>query len=317
MNKTDVDNFYSEIKTFLDTLSNDYLPLNFAMDFIASDRVNTQLKSEDGESINYLPSKKLSLKVPWPDAAKTGKYNIKELSLFEKYLKWKLNKTYIYKNNMAVLEIIARNNWKRPIYFATSVPTDSYNGLGDYLRLEGFALQLVPYKTDNETYINSNILYDMLMNKGKWGNINKKAVNVDNYVQRTVRILNIRGTFSSLANQLLKEGKKEKAIKVLDRCIDIMPDYNFTYSYDMFDIAEAYYKAGEFEKADKIIKIIYKNSEQYLKYYAGFSDRFKDQIIQDKSQTLAIANQFAELARKYKQTELAEKLSSLVNLYLR
>ena len=318
LNKEKTNQFYNHIKILIDSVSKENLPLNYAMDFVASDKVNTQLQSSQGEKINYIPSKKLSLKVPWPEAAKNGSFTMKELSLFEKYLKWKLNKTYIYKNDMAVLEIIARNHWKRPIYFATSVPAASYNGLGDYLRLEGFALRLVPYKTkSNDTYINTDILYDKLINKGKWGNIEKKNVNVDNFILRTVSIMNIRQTFALLAEQLLKENKKDKAIKALDKCVEIMPEYNFSYSYDMYDIVEAYYKVGEIDKANKIVEIIYDNSSQFLKYYAGFKDRFKDQIIQDKSQTLAVANQFGELAKKYQQKELARKLSDLVNLYLR
>jgi len=317
LDKARVNIFYSNVKTLLDSISNDYLPLNYAMDFVASDKAKTQLQSSKGEKINYIPSKNLSLKVPWPDAAKTGKFTTKELSLFEKYVKWKLTKSYVFKNDMAVLEIIARNNWKRPIYFATSVPTSNYNGLGNYLRSEGFALRLVPYKTKvNNTYINTDILYDMLINKGKWGNIDKKDVNIDNFILRTVKIMNIRHNFALLAEQLLKEGKKEKALIVLNRCIEIMPEYNFTYDYGMYDIVKAYYNAGEYEKANQILEIIYKNSEQYLVYYQGFSDRYKDQIIQDKSETLAITNQFAQLAKQYKQDKLADKLSALVNLYL-
>ncbi|NOZ36217.1 MAG: DUF2723 domain-containing protein [Chlorobi bacterium] len=318
LNKEKVNKFYNNVQTLIDTVSKDYLPLKNAMDFVASDKKNTQLQSSKGDLINYIPSKKLSLLVPWPEAAKAGIFTTKEMSLFEKYIKWKLKKTYIFKNDMAVLEIIARNNWKRPIYFATSVPKSSYNGLQDYLRLEGFALRLVPYKTnENDTYINSDILYDNLMNKGKWGNIDKKNVNVDNYVLRTVRILNIRQTFALLANQLINEGKNDKAEKVLDRCVEITPDYNFTYDYEMFDIAEAYYRIGKTEKANQIINVIYNNAVQFLKYYAGFSEKFKNDIIQDKSQTIAVTNQFAELAKKYNQLDLSKKLTNLINLYIR
>ncbi len=317
LNEEKVNEFYNNVKTLIDSVSREYLPLKNAMDFVASDNENTQLQSSQGDRINYLPSKKLSLLVPWPDAAKNGSFTMKELSLFEKYIKWTLNKSYIYKNDMAVLEIIARNKWKRPIYFATSVPQGSFNGLKDYLRLEGFALRLVPFKTkSSDTYINTDILFDNLMNKGRWGNIDRKDVNVDNFVLRTVRIMNIRHNFALLANQLIKEGKKEKAEKVLDRCIEIMPEYNFTYDYSVFDITEAYYKIDKPKKANKIIEIIYNNTDQFLKYYEGFSERHKNEIIQDKSEKLAIANQFAQLAKKYGQKELAEKLSVLVNLYL-
>ena len=316
LNKQEVNNFYSKVKSLLDSISEEYLPLNYAMDFVASDDKSTQLESAKGDKINFLPSKKLLLEVPWPEAAKNGKFNLKERSIFRKYIKWKLNKNYIYKNDMAVLEILARNNWKRPVYFATSVPSSSYQGLGNYLRKEGFALRLVPYNTvKNNYFINTDILYDFLMNKAKWGNIDKH-INADNYIQRTVRIMDIRGTFAELAEKLLSEGKKDKAVKVLDRCLKVVPEFNFSYGYDMYPIAELYYKTGETNKADAIIDIIYKNASQNLKYYKGFSERFKDEIVQDKSETLAVVNQFAELAEKYKQDKEATKLKTLLNMYL-
>jgi len=316
LDKNKINNFYNNVKSLIDSISDEYLPLKNAMDFVASDNKNTQLESSKGDRINYIPSKKLLLEVPWPEAAKTGRFNLKERSLFRKFLKWELNKNYIYKNDMAVLEIIARNNWKRPIYFATSVPSSNYEGLGSYLRKEGFALRLVPYKTkENDVYINSDILYDFLMNKAKWGNIDKH-INADNFIQRTVRIMDIRGTFTELAKKLLEEGKRDKAVKVLDKCIETVPEFNFEYGYDMFDITELYFQAGETEKANEIIDIIYNDASQYLKYYQAFSDRFKNEIVQEKSETLAVANQFAELAEKYKQDKTATKIKNLVNMYL-
>ncbi len=317
LNKEDVSKLYKNIETLIDSVSKEYLPLQNAMDFVASDNPETQLQSSRGDKINYLPSKKLSLLVSWPEAAKNGNFTAKELSKFEKNIKWTLNKSYIYKNDMAVLEIIARNNWKRPVYFATSVPSQNYQGLGNYLRLDGFALRLVPFKTNtDDTKLNTEVLYNMLMNKAKWGNIAKKDVYIDNFILRTVRIMNIRQNFALLAERLLKEGKKEKAAQVLDRCINIMPHYNFPYGYDMYNIVKGYYDAGKKEKANKIIETIYNNAEEYLKYYEHFSGKFKYQIIQDKTELLVTLNKFSELAEQYNQKNLSDKLYKTVSLYL-
>ncbi len=144
-NTVSVNDLSSQVQEFLTKISKKYLPLQNAMDFVASEESNTKLQANDGDEINYLPSKNLSLNVPWPKVANMGTYTAKELSKFEKNMKWTINKTYLFKNDMAVLEMIARNNWKRPIYFATSVPYQNYYGLQKYFRLEGFAYKLVPY----------------------------------------------------------------------------------------------------------------------------------------------------------------------------
>ncbi|NPA67381.1 MAG: DUF2723 domain-containing protein [Chlorobi bacterium] len=311
--KQETELLYNKVKSLTDNISKDYLPLDTALDFISSDNPETQLETSQGDRINYMPSTKLSMEVSWSDFVKTGKFTTKELGNFEKYMKWKLNKRYLYKNDLAVFEIIARNKSKRPVYFAVSVPSSSFNGLKDYLRLEGFAYRLVPFKTNSDDLrFNTEVLYDNLMNKCKWGNMNRKDVNVDNFVLRSAKIMNIRQTFASLAGQLLKEGKKEKAVKVLNRIIEIMPDCNFPYGYDMYDIADAYYKAGEPEKADNIIEIIYKDKAQFLKYYSGF-DLFKDEILPDKAESIAVLNRFASLTERYKREELYGKLTDLIN----
>ncbi len=313
VNKENFELFYDKIKNLADSISISALPLQVAMSFMASDDEKTQLQTSSGERINYIPSKKLSLNVPWPDAAKNGRFTKKELAMFEKNIEWNLSSSYIYKNDMAVLEIIAQNNWKRPIYFATSVPTSHYNGLNDFLRLEGFALRLVPYKTKaGESYINTEIMYELLMEKAKWGNIDKENINIDNFIKRTVRIMDIRQTFALLAKALLNEGKTQKAVKVLDRCMEVLPEHNFMYDFGVFDIAEAYYQAGEMQKANAIIEIVYKNAKQYAAYYKSFSPRFKSNTRQERTELIAMVNQFANLSVKYQQKDIAEKLLKFV-----
>ncbi|MBK8470993.1 MAG: hypothetical protein IPL33_01575 [Sphingobacteriales bacterium] len=109
-------------------------------------------------------------------------------------LQWSLNKNNLYKNDLMVLDIIAANNWERPIYFAISVSPSSYLGLEKYFQLEGLAYRLVPIDAaaagsrgaGNTGRVNADIMYNNLMNRFKFGNINDPNVHVDADLRRMI-----------------------------------------------------------------------------------------------------------------------------------
>ncbi len=295
---------------FLTKISENYLPLNNAMDFVASNNKETKLQGY-GDEINYLPSKKLSLYVPWPKVANSGSYTAKELSKFEKNIKWTLNKSYIYKNDMAVLEIIARNNWERPIYFATSVPSKNYYGLQKYFRLEGFAYRLVPYKSDGQIgYVNSDIMYENLINKFVWGRIKEDDVFVDNFILRNIRVMRVRETYSNLASVLISENKKDKAVKVLDYIVEILPENQVPYDGSMSEIVDNYLKLSQKEKAHKILDVIIKDYSEKMIYY----NSFEKEIYAEKADLLNDINLLLSVTEKHTDKEYSEKLKSVVVL---
>ena len=132
------------------------------------------------------------------------------------------------KGDMMILDLLATNNWKRPIYFAITVGSEGYLNLEDYFQLEGLAYKLVPIKTklsDGQTgKVESSIMYKNLMEKFKWGGMDKKGVYLDENNLRMT--MNFRNNFGRLAETFLTEGKNEQAIKVLDRALEVMPAEN-------------------------------------------------------------------------------------------
>jgi hypothetical protein len=154
--------------------------------------------------------------------------------------------SYVTKNHYAALNLIANNNWERPIYFAVTTGPDSYLGLQDHFRLEGLAYRLVPLKypeNDNPNILGSigtDIMYDNVMNKWAWGNMDdvEHGIYMDENNRRMVT--NLRLQMSNLAESLLNEKEPKKALSVLDEMMRATPRQNVPFSRVMMPVAETY-----------------------------------------------------------------------------
>jgi hypothetical protein len=154
--------------------------------------------------------------------------------------------SYVTKNHYAALNLIANNNWERPIYFAVTTGPDSYLGLQDHFRLEGLAYRLVPLKypeNDNPNILGSigtDIMYDNVMNKWAWGNMDdvEHGIYMDENNRRMVT--NLRLQMSNLAESLLNEQEPKKALTVLDEMMRATPRQNVPFSRVMMPVAETY-----------------------------------------------------------------------------
>src|SRR5262249_19212448 len=156
---------------------------------------------------------------------------------------WTISQNYLMKNDIMIIDLLANNNWKRPIYFATTVGTENFLNLDDYFQLEGLAYRFVPIKLEKreETFrgtVADEIMYDNVMNKFMWGNMKDKRVYLDeNNLRMTT---NMRINTIRLTETLLNEGKMDSARAVLDKCMEEMPDYNVPYNIFMTRVAEQY-----------------------------------------------------------------------------
>ncbi len=172
------------------------------------------------------------------------------------------DKEYLLKNELMILEMLSTANWQRPIYYAVTVGRDLQLGLEDkYFRLEGLTNRIVPFDV-NETHqqVQTDIMFDNLVNKFVWGGIDNPKVYLDENVLRMTKTY--RMMFARLANALVDEGKNEKAIQALDYCQKVIPANCVVYDYSGLQMADAYNNAGA---QDKSIAVY----EQVLKYYMG------------------------------------------------
>ena len=230
--------------------SNAVVDLKEAMD---ATLVDENIQKYPGQKGYFsLPSGRFRLPVDSAAVVASGLVNPDETEYLVDAVEWTLTNgsgntpAYVTKNHYAALNMIANNNWERPIYFAVTTGPDSYLGLQDHFRLEGLAYRLVPLKyPENENpnilgAIGTDIMFENVMNKWAWGNMDdvENGIYMDENNRRMVT--NLRLQMSNLAESLLKKKEAQKALSVLDEMMRATPRQNVPFSRVMMPVAESY-----------------------------------------------------------------------------
>ena len=251
-----------------------------ALDRVRSEDLRTkQIPGYDGE-LDNIPTNTLYIPIDSAKVVETGivkpenANNIPEEIII--YLGERINsqgevieqaKPYLNKQEMMVLNMLYNNkDWSRPFYFAVSVGSEFYLRMENYFRQDGIAYRIVPFETVGEQRIDADVLYDNLINKYRWGNLDHPDLFIDETSGRLIR--SFRALFGILGQRLIQEGKNEKAKEAMDYSLKVIPEYNVPYDYYSTDnIAMTYYMLGELDKAkgiyDKMITTSLKNLNWY------------------------------------------------------
>jgi tetratricopeptide (TPR) repeat protein len=262
----DVTYFFEE-----EQLKDRYIDLKDVFDIINTDDSKLKINTPQYGTLDYFPTRKFMLTFDPAKIAADKSIPSKYLSRLDT-VRWEIKSQAIEKNQLVVLDLLAANNWKRPVYFVLNGGQDTYISLDHFLFTEGLACRILPVKArinEGETgEVNTDALYDNLMNKFKLKNIYSKKVYLDEQNQRLV--LSYRNLFGRLADALVSEGKKDSARKVLDYCMSVFPDEVLHYDYYVIGLAECYYKTGDAQKADNICEHILQLRDQDMNYLFSF-----------------------------------------------
>lgn len=295
---------------------NEFYPLDKIMAFINDDNdpMGT-LQTQSGEPLRYYPTKKFALIINKQECIKNGVVHPKDIGLMVDTIKWEIGNQNLMKADLILLDIVASNINKRPINWAITTGSEVYLNMQNYFQLEGLTYRLVPIyagqQPDGSTgRINTDILYTNMMDKFKWGNM----ANPDIYLEETSlrQTKNFRNIFYRLAMELVREGNKEKAIKVLDRCMEVMP--NSTVPYDVFVVRliEAYYAAGDSAKANALAKQMIDINAEKAKYYLSFKNK-RNLVKQELEDNMQIMTYITQIVEMNQQAELAKTLKAEVD----
>jgi hypothetical protein len=275
-----------------------YMDLYTMMKDYAGSDETSKIELRNGDTLNVFPTKKVTVPVDINLVRSNGTVNPSDSVVSE--WKFEIPKTALFKNDAAILNIIAANKWKRPIYF-----TSEYRELGfaAYLRQDGLTHRLVPVANG---IVNDSWAYDKMMNKFTFGNANVKGVYFDEENRRHLNT--IRLAYAQGAGNLAENGRKEDARKMLQKCDKNMLDENFGYgmvsrfqqhNYVSLQFLEACFKADDKALAEKVAKSVKRDLEQQINYYANLSERMQDQFRNDSEQAANFLRGIQQIEKMY------------------
>ncbi|MEE9371565.1 MAG: DUF2723 domain-containing protein [Saprospiraceae bacterium] len=230
--------------------------------------------------------------------------------------------SWLTKNDLAVMDIIGSNIWERPIYFATTCQNSKLLGLNDYMQYEGLALRIVPIKTPSnkslQIYgsgrVNADKAYDNIMNKFKWGNFDKKELFVDNSYAPAVQ--SHRFIFLRTGEQLINEGKKDKAIALANKYFEAFPNMNFRYNASSASMIQILLQAGDSESAKKHIRILGQETAQFMTFYDSIDPAtVRSSFQQDHNSRRSAVMQTLALAQSTGDQSFIQEMNELVGQF--
>jgi hypothetical protein len=265
-------------------------------DYAGSDEPNRMVQNGD-DNLNIFPTKKIEIPVDTNLVRQNGTVNPGDSVVSE--VQFDIPKNALGKNESAILNIMAANKWKRPIYF-----TSPYDELGfqQYLRTDGLTYRFVPVKNGE---VNRDWCYNIMMNKFVFGNCDKPGVYYDEENRRHLNT--IRMQFAQVANNLADHGRKEDAKRLLERCDNMMLQQNFPYGLvsrrqqqDQISgqFLLAAYKAGDTVLAKKVSDALRKDLEQQVSYFNSLDENkqaalaYENQIVQQLLQQVQGMEQY-------------------------
>lgn len=243
-------------------------------DVVGSDDPRLQRQTERGDRINILPVRRFSVPVDENTVRSNGTVYANEKPVAALQLDIK-NKSYLVKNDLALLAILSANDWKRPICFTNTNDIDALD-LAKYARVEGMVYRLVP--VENPAIAPRS--YDLVMNNFAYGGADREGVYFDEDNRRRFSLLEL--AHARIATGLLQEGKRDQAQAVLqhfDRHIKTS-----SYQYGMassrgashnaisLQFLQACVQAGDKSLAEKVAASLRSDLSGQMSYYRSLGD---------------------------------------------
>jgi hypothetical protein len=311
-------------QTFIIEKTKDPVDIKTVINWVNSENQGTKVQVSPTEVLDIIPTRTIRIPVDARKVIASGAVKPEDSAKIVPYIDIKLKGNSILKSQLIVLDIIAHNDWERPIYFVTGYNNDAL-GLEEYFQLEGLAYRFVPIKSENKSWveygrIDPDILYQNMMKKFAWGGANDKKVDIDYNHKRTLLVVRARLNYAKLANALSHQGKKEKAVEVLDYCMKTFPLDIIPYDPYVPDLIEGYFNAGDKAKGIEMTRALCAHYYEQLNYYmkqTPYIISSADYEIQSAIQfTSRVANTCDAAGETNLGTEINKKLEDYYAAYM-
>lgn len=294
-----------------------FLNLEEVCKFMNSTEPGARVPTRSGQDLNFMPTKNFFVpSLNKQQLIAMGLATPEDTSRIITDMAFVYPKDAATKSDLAILNIIAavaKEGWKRPLYFDAGLRTGDYGGTGDFLRLEGTVYRLMPYKFVDSIKAKSPILGTINTEKAfnnymtyKFGGGERNDVYFDEPNRH--EFVTYRMDASYIANALTDEGKKDKAIQLLDNVMNGITEHSYYYDYTAYFMAAAYYHAGDVKKAQAISKKIIGNSENMLSWAASLNDGPRNATASEIKQQFQVMRSVASSAYYSGDTTYAKSI---------
>ncbi len=294
-----------------------YFDIEQVLQFVTSDDKRTQAQIVTGEYVNMLPTKNISVKVDKAAVVRSGLVSPADTALVDNEMLFTLSGNTLTKGDLAFLNIlagVAKEGWKRPIYFSCGFAGGGdYQGLDEYVQMDGLANKLVPIRTAGSSpqigapqRVNLNKSLDLYTKKFLWGGAERKDIYFDE--KNRYMMMTYRFSGSKVADALIRENRKADAITLLDKITNNITYEAYPYDQSMWSIADAYYKAGAPDKARAIGDIIVRDNTKMLNYILNLPEGAKELAAEVDAKSCLGSMQFlAQTAGEHGDAAAAER----------
>lgn len=305
------------IKDFINWIDSDHSRTKFKYLFQQNGSDLSQYSEEMLNTV-YYPTNKIRVPVNKRNVLENGLVKQKDEDLIVDYVDIDLPNA-ITKRSMMMLDILANNDWKRPLYFSGGSFDDAeYLWMKDYLQLDGMAYKLVPIVTERPNSfelgrIDTDLMYD-IVTKWEWGNSGDPDVYLD--TQTRIQSVSFRSNLARLMEALIQENKTERAKDIIEISVKNMPVDNFGYYTLVEPFVDGYYKVGEAHRARQLFETLKKIYQERLEYYASTSLDEQYSHINDIIADMEAYRRNIDIVITNDSKEVAEKETLIFNEYI-
>jgi len=280
------------------------------------------LKDRSGNEQNFASSKNYYIPIDRNRAIASGLIDATDSTAVDR-INIRFNNSFITKDELAILDIISANIYDRPIYFAVTCKNDKLMGLNDYMQLEGLALRVLPTKNRGpmeQMYIYgsgrtaTDIAYDNIMNKWKWGNFagDEKAFINRSYAAeiQAMKMVMIR-----TAQDLATQGEGVKAADICKKYFSSFPHHNFPYDATVFPFIRTLMAVGDMEEASKHYRILADDTYDRLTFFDNLEEDEFQSFEDDFRISLRAADDLLRTADQFSDKEWSSEIKTKLSQY--
>lgn len=307
------------------------MSLKQALAFMAKDLPNSG--NDPRSPKTYLPTRRLYIDVDKAKVLANGTVAPEDADKIvdRVYINIPKNKTYLIKDELAILDVIGSNLWERPVYFAVTCRPEKMFGLQDYMQLEGLGLRIVPIKTElsperrqyGQVYgagrVATDKVYKHFTEDYAYGNFDKEDLFVDHSYGPSVQ--SHRVALLRTVRQMLTEGDSTRAVALTDKYFEGFPHMNFPYDYNTMYLINVYMAAGAFDKAQPHLEIMAEEAADWLNFYSSLSPELTDPendfgFYEDFTLMMRTAQDVVRAAAEIEDQAFRDKIQGLLESFM-